>query len=149
MFFFVFYLLGSAQSANSPSYCYSFSAFFHYTTRISIRMLANLYKRLTITNQRTNGPVNAHLISGPTGNTKTNKIGQSQPRVIMFINFVELESPMIHAKFQDQWTSGLEKKIFKGFYHIWAWRPSWLCELNHLHKLSFPLPKEDSCGIWH
>ena len=25
------------------------SAFFHYTTRISIRMLANLYKRLTIT----------------------------------------------------------------------------------------------------
>ena len=25
------------------------SAFFHYTTRISVRMLANLYKRLTIT----------------------------------------------------------------------------------------------------
>ena len=28
----VFYLLGSAQSANSPSYCYSLSAFSHYTT---------------------------------------------------------------------------------------------------------------------
>ena len=21
-----------------------------------------------------------------------------------------------------------EKKIFKGFYHIWAWRPSWSCD---------------------
>ena len=30
-------------------HCYSLSAFFHYTTRISIRMLVNLYKRLTIT----------------------------------------------------------------------------------------------------
>ena len=38
----------------------------------------------------------------------------------------------------------LEKKIFKGFYHIWAWRPSWSCDLYDLHKLSFPLPKEDS-----
>ena len=36
----------------------------------------------------------------------------------------------------------LEKKIFKGFYHIWAWRPSWPCDLDHLYKLSFPLPKE-------
>ena len=30
----------------------------------------------------------------------------------------------------------------KGFYHIWAWRPSWSCDLEHLYKLSFPLPKE-------
>ena len=36
----------------------------------------------------------------------------------------------------------LEKKIFEGFYHIWAWRPSWSCDLDHLYKLSFPLPKE-------
>ena len=33
-------------------------------------------------NQRTNVPVNAHLISGPTVSTKTSKIGQGQPRVI-------------------------------------------------------------------
>ena len=32
----------------------------------------------------------------------------------------------------------LEKKIFKAFYHIWAWRPSWSCDLDHLYKLSFP-----------
>ena len=35
------------------------------------------------------------------------------------------------------------EKVFKGFYHIWACQPSCLCDLYHLHKLSFPLPKED------
>ena len=37
---------------------------------------------------------------------KTNKIGKTQPRVIIYINFVELESPILHAKFQDRRTSG-------------------------------------------
>ena len=57
-------------------------------------------------NQRTNGPVNAHLISGPSVSTKTSKIGQGQPRVIIYINLVELESPVLRGKFQDHWTSG-------------------------------------------
>ena len=26
-----------------------------------------------------------------------------------------------------------EKKIFKGFYHIWAWQPSWSCDQHHAH----------------
>ena len=30
----------------------------------------------------------------------------------------------------------------KDFYHIWAWRPSWSCDLDHLYKLLFPLPKD-------
>ena len=30
----------------------------------------------------------------------------------------------------------------KGFYHIWAWRPSWSCDPDAANKLSFPLPKE-------
>ena len=35
-----------------------------------------------------------------------------------------------------------EEKIFKGFYHIWAWRPSWSCDLDHLYKLwSPPIPR--------
>ena len=42
----------------------------------------------------------------------------------------------------------LEKKIFKGFYHIWAWQPSWSCDLDHLYKLSFPLPNEVPHKIW-
>ena len=49
LFPFVYYLLGSVQSINCPSYCYSLSAFFHYTSRISIRTIANLYKCLAIT----------------------------------------------------------------------------------------------------
>ena len=58
-----------------------------------------------LSNQRTNGPVNANLISRPTVSTKTNTIGQGQPRVIIYIKFVELESEMLHAKFQDHRTS--------------------------------------------
>ena len=47
-------------------------------------------------------------------NLTCRKIGQGQPRVIIYINFVELESPMLHAKFQGHRTI-LEKKILKGF----------------------------------
>ena len=31
----------------------------------------------------------------------------------------------------------LEKKIFQGFYHIWAWRPCWSCDPDHLNNFSF------------
>ena len=40
------------------------------------------------------------------------------------------------------------EKIFKGFYHIWAWQPSWSCDLDNLYKLLFPLPKETPHNIW-
>ena len=93
-------------------------------------------------NQRTIDPVNAHPISGPTVSTKTSKIHQGQPRFIIYINFVELESPIFRAKFQDHRTSGSGEGDFIGFYHIWAWRLSWLCDLYQLYKLSFPLPKD-------
>ena len=55
---------------------------------------------------------------------------------------------MLHAKFQDHRTSGSGKEDFKGFFHIWAWRPSWSCDLDHLCKLSLPLPKEAPHEIW-
>ena len=54
---------------------------------------------------------------------------------------------MLRAKFQDHRTSGSGEEIFKGFYHIRAW-PSWSCDLDHLYKLSFPLPKEAPHKIW-
>ena len=96
-------------------------------------------------NQRNNGPIRAHLISGPTVSTKqTIKIGQAQSRDIIYINFVELESPMLHAKFQDHRTSGSGKE---DFYHIWAWRPSWSSALYHLYKHYFPLFKGGSHKI--
>ena len=46
---------------------------------------------------------------------------------------------MIHAKFQDNRTPGFGEDIFKGFYHIRAWLPSWSCDLNHLCQISFSL----------
>ena len=65
-----------------------------------------------IYNQSTNGPINAHLTSGPTLSTKTSfakfaifcKIGQGQLRVIIYINCVELAFIMLHAKFHDHRT---------------------------------------------
>ena len=42
----------------------------------------------------------------------------------------------------------MEKKIFKGFYHIWAWQPSWLTDRDHFSNLSFPHPKEAPYEIW-
>ena len=44
--------------------------------------------------------------------------------------------------------SVLEEKIFKGFYHIWAWRPSWSTDRDHFSNFSFPHPKEPSYEIW-
>ena len=47
---------------------------------------------------------------------------------------------MLHAKFQDHRISGSgEEDFFKGFYHIWGWRPSWSCDLDHSYKLWFNL----------
>ena len=39
-------------------------------------------------------------------------------------------------------SSVLEKLIFKGFYHIWAWQPSWSMDGNYVSNLLFPCPRE-------
>ena len=44
--------------------------------------------------------------------------------------------------------SSVLEKIFKGFYHIWAWRPSWLMDRDHFSNFSFPQPKEAPYEIW-
>ena len=33
-----------------------------------------------------------------------------------------------------------EKKKFSCLYHIWAWRPSWSCDLDHLNTFISPIP---------
>ena len=48
--------------------------------------------------------------------------------------FVEPQSSLLHAKFQDHHTSGSGEEDFKGFYHLWAQQPSWSCDLDHLQK---------------
>ena len=40
------------------------------------------------------------------------KMGKGQLSVIIYINFVELRPPMLHAKFQDHRTSGSGEEIF-------------------------------------
>ena len=96
-------------------------------------------------NKRTNGPVNAHLRTG------IYKIGQGHPKVMIYINFVELLSLMLHAKFQNHRPSGSGEEDFKGFFAIYAillWWPSWSCDLDHLYKLSFSLPKNTQQDVW-
>ena len=47
---------------------------------------------------------------------------------------------MLHAKFQDHRTSGSGEEDFFKIFTIYG--PSWSCDLDHLYKLSLPLPKE-------
>ena len=50
---------------------------------------------------------------------------------------------MLHTKFQGHRHFGSRDEDFqKGFYHIWAWWPSWSCDLDHLNILLFAHPKE-------
>ena len=62
---------------------------------------------------------------------------------------VETSCPQwLMQRFSPKASLVLEKKIFKGFYHIWAWRPSWSINRNHFSNLSFPQPKEAPYEIW-
>ena len=49
---------------------------------------------------------------------------------------------MLHTKIRGIQSTGSRGEDFKGFYHIWAWWPSWLCDLDHLYKLLFPYPND-------
>ena len=44
---------------------------------------------------------------------------------------------MLHMKFQAIAQLGLETKVFKDFYHIWALWPSCSRDPDHLYKFSF------------
>ena len=54
---------------------------------------------------------------------------------------------MLYTKLQQHRPIGSVAEVFYGFYHIWAWWPSWSCDQNHLSKLLFPHPKEALCEI--
>ena len=56
------------------------------------------------------------------------KIGQGHPKVMIYINFVELLPLMLHAKFQNHRPSGSgqavsEKKMFEHYGHIHVYSP--------------------------
>ena len=56
---------------------------------------------------------------------------------------------MLHTKFQGHRPLGSGEE---GFYHIWAWRPSWSCDQDCFNKFLFPHPSEEKmlkeCGRW-
>ena len=47
---------------------------------------------------------------------------------------------MLHTKSRENLPAGSVEGDFSGFYHIWASRPSWSCDLDFEIKLSFTLP---------
>ena len=50
---------------------------------------------------------------------------------------------MLHTKFFKKSASGFWRRRFlKGFYHIWALRPSWSCDLYAANKILFPKSKK-------
>ena len=51
-------------------------------------------------------------------------------------------------KVRENRPAGSGEGFLKGFYLIWAWRPSWSCDPHAVNKLLFPLPKEAPDKIW-
>ena len=45
------------------------------------------------------------------------------------------------ATYQVSWklASRFRRRFFKGFYHIWAWQPSWSCDQHNVIRFSFAL----------
>ena len=78
------------------------------------------------------------------------KIGQGQLRDIIYINFVELESLMLHAKIQDHFDIRFWKRRFVKVLAMSG--PGG--HLGHVNKtiftkFVFPLSKEAPHNIWH
>ena len=48
---------------------------------------------------------------------------------------------MLHTKFLKIGLPVHENEILNGFYHIWAWRPSWSCDPDAANKISFSYPR--------
>ena len=61
---------------------------------------------------------------------------------LIYIKFLETESVMLHAKFQNHRTNGSGENNFRKSltFIIWAWQPSWSCDLKNLYKLLSPPP---------
>ena len=75
-------------------------------------------------------------------------MGQGQLRVIIYINFVEFEYIMPHAKFYEHRTIKSVGEDFLRFLPYVGMVIIWSCDLKHLYKISFHLPKEAPHEIW-
>ena len=75
--------------------------------------------------------------------TSPNK-GQDKTNVVICIILIATRVSSFKATGQ----LAMENKIFKSFYHIWAWRSYWSCDLDGLGKFSFPPPLTAPYAIW-
>ena len=75
-----------------------------------------------------------------------------QVKVILWLSFEQTMVGWISRCYIPSFVkiglSVLVRNILKGFYHIWAWRPSLSCDPDAANRLSFPLPKEAPHKIW-
>ena len=68
--------------------------------------------------------------------------------VSSFERLVVLEYVMLYTKFQSHQSFGSKEEILEGFYHIWDWKPSWSCDLEHLNNFSSQNHMETPYEIW-
>ena len=55
---------------------------------------------------------------------------------------------MLHTKSFFKISPLVPEKIFKGFYHIWTWWPSWSCDQHHVNKFPSPYTQKLTYKIW-
>ena len=46
---------------------------------------------------------------------------------------------MLHTKFRENRPACSGEDFLSGFYHIWAWQPSWSCDPDFVIKFLSPL----------
>ena len=71
------------------------------------------------------------------------KVGQGQPSIIIWTNFVEPKPSDIVYQVWRSSTYWFRRRRF-----LWTWWPSWSYDQDHLHKLMFPHPIEPPHKIW-
>ena len=79
---------------------------------------------------------------------KLSKVEQGHPRVMIYINFVELYCLMFHTKFQNHRPSGSGDEDFKSFLLFIAMAAILVYDLDLFYKLSFPIPKDATHEVW-
>ena len=77
------------------------------------------------------------------------KIGQGQPRVIIWTNYDGLESPMLHTKFRENRPTGSGEEDFWRVFTIYG-PGGHLGHVTQMPRTNFrsPLPKEAPHKIW-